>query len=153
MVANSIYQTLPPTSFHVGGYQQLLGRQEQEKAGVSHPFSIHPPASLPGIQSFLVSWPTPMPAAAPGVGIFRWLHTVSLVCHCHLFHHLQTQFSVESSLFTMLSPVILTCHHTWLQKDGRPGKSPAKTGPTTHRRLRPSCNLTSHIWNLWIKDK
>ena len=108
----SVYQTLLPPSFHVAGHQQLLGRQERKKAGVSHPFSSHPPASLPGIQSFLVSWPTPMPPAAPGVGIFRWLHTVSLVCRCHLFHHLQTQFSVESSLFTMLSPVILTCHHT-----------------------------------------
>jgi len=48
----SIYQTLPPTSFHVAGYQQLLGRQEQEKGGGLSPL-FHPPTGISARDSVL----------------------------------------------------------------------------------------------------
>ena len=45
----------------------------------------------------------------------------------------------------MFSPVILTRHHTGLQKDVKPGKSPAKTSPTT--QMPPSL-LQPHLSHL-----
>ena len=74
IVANSIYQTLPPTSFHLGGYQQLLGRQELEKGRGLSPL-FHPPTGIsardPVLSGIMANSHAP---CSSRVGIFRWLH-------------------------------------------------------------------------------